>query len=81
MPNKEKQMSNIVWTKPGCTFCEMAKSLLEQKGIEFEERNIGSGWTRDQLMEAVPTARSLPQIFLDGEYIGTYTHLKTHFNL
>ena len=60
---------------------ENVGKTLEQKGIEFEERNIGSGWTRDQLMEAVPTARSLPQIFLDGEYIGTYTHLKTHFNL
>ena len=67
---------NIVWTKPGCTFCDMAKSLLEQKGIEYEERNIGSGWTKEQLLEAIPSARSVPQIVLNNEYIGTYQHLK-----
>jgi len=67
---------NIVWTKPGCTFCDMAKSLLEQKGIEYEERNIGSGWTKEQLLEAIPSARSVPQIILNNEYIGTYEHLK-----
>jgi len=67
---------NIVWTKPGCTFCDMAKSLLQQKGIEYEERNIGSGWTKEQLLEAIPSARSVPQIVLNDEYIGTYEHLK-----
>tara|TARA_Y100000114_G_scaffold155800_1_gene180949 strand:+ start:2389 stop:2613 length:225 start_codon:yes stop_codon:yes gene_type:complete len=73
-------MKAIVWTKPGCTFCDMAKGLLKQKGIEYEERNIGSGWTKEQLMEAVPTARSLPQIFLDDKYIGNYEHLKSYFS-
>jgi glutaredoxin 3 len=58
----------------------MAKNLLNSKGIEFEERNIGSGWTREQLLEAVPTAKTVPQVFLDGEYIGTYQHLKHHFD-
>jgi len=72
---------NIVWTKPGCPFCDMAKNLLNSKGIEFEERNIGAGWTREQLLEAVPTAKTVPQIFLDDQYIGTYQHLKAHFNL
>jgi len=67
---------NIVWTKPGCTFCDMAKSLLQQKGIEYEERNIGSGWTKEQLLEEIPSARSVPQIVLNNEYIGTYEHLK-----
>jgi glutaredoxin 3 len=71
-------MTNIVWTKPACPFCDMAKTLLKQKGIEFEERNIGLGWTREQLLEAVPGARSVPQIFLDDKYIGTYQHLKEH---
>jgi len=70
---------NIVWTKPGCPFCDMAKNLLNQKGIEYEERNICEGWTRDQLLEAVPTAQTVPQIFLNNEYIGTYEQLKQHF--
>ena len=74
-------MTATVWTKPGCPFCDMAKNLLEQKGIVYEEKNLGNGYTREQLLEAVPTAKSVPQIFIDDEYIGTYEHLKTHFSV
>lgn len=74
-------MTATVWTKPGCPFCDMAKNLLEQKGIEYKEKNIGNGYTREQLLEAVPTAKTVPQIFIDGEYIGTFEHLKKHFSV
>ena len=71
-------MKALVWSKNGCTFCTQAKALLESKGIEFEERNISADWTREQLLEAVPTARTLPQIFLDDNYIGGFTELRQH---
>ena len=74
-------MTATVWTKPGCPFCDMAKNLLEQKGIEYKEKNIGNGYTREQLLEAVPTAKPVPQIFIEGEYIGTFEHLKKHFSV
>ena len=54
--------------------------LLQQKGIQFEERKIGDGYSREDLLEAVPTARTVPQIFLDGELIGGFTELKEYFN-
>ena len=69
-------MKAIVWSKYQCTFCEQAKALLTQKGIEFEERKIGDGYTREELLEAVPTARTVPQIFLDGELVGGFNELK-----
>lgn len=70
-------MKATVWSKDQCTFCDQAKSLLKMKGIEFEERNISKGtWSREQLLEAVPSARAVPQIFLDNEYIGGFTELK-----
>jgi glutaredoxin 3 len=59
-----------------CGNCEQAKQLLTMKGIEFEERKIGKDWTKEQLLEAVPTARSVPQIFLDEQYVGGYQELK-----
>jgi glutaredoxin len=69
----------IVWSKDSCPFCVQAKALLKQKGIETEERNINHEWTKEQLLEAVPTARTLPQIFLDDNYIGGFTELRKHF--
>jgi glutaredoxin 3 len=53
-----------------------AKALLEQQGIEYEEKKIGVDYTREQLLEAVPTARTVPQIFLDGELVGGFTQLR-----
>jgi len=72
-------METIVWSKPMCPFCDKAKALLKKKGINFEERLLGSDWTKEQLLEAVPTARSVPQVFLKGEYIGGFNELEKHF--
>jgi glutaredoxin 3 len=72
-------MRAIIWSKDSCTYCVQAKRLLEQKGIEFEERKIGEGWTKEQLLEAVPNAKTVPQIFLDNELVGGFTELYAKF--
>lgn len=71
-------MKAVVWSKYSCPFCDQAKSLLTLKGIEFEERKIGDGYTREDLLEAVPDARTVPQIFLDGNLIGGFQELKKY---
>jgi glutaredoxin len=72
-------MKAIVWSKYHCPFCDQAKALLTQKGIQFEEKKVGDGFTKEDLLEAVPTARTVPQIFLDGKLIGGFTELKKYF--
>ena len=69
-----------VWSKDNCAYCDQAKALLEQRGIEFEERKIGHGYTREQLLESVPTARSVPQIFLNDEFVGGFIELRQRLN-
>ena len=71
-------MKAIVWSKDQCSFCVQAKNLLNSKNIEFEERNIQQDWTREQLLEAVPNARTVPQIFIDDKLIGGFTELRQH---
>ena len=71
-------MKAIVWSKNMCPYCDQAKALLTLKGIAFEERKIGSGYTRENLLEAVPTARTVPQIFIDEQLIGGFTELKQY---
>lgn len=68
-------MKAIIWSKDNCSFCTKAKRLLDSKGIKYEERKIGEQWTREQLLEAVPDARTVPQIFLNDSYIGGYNEL------
>lgn len=69
-------MNTIVWSKYNCPYCDQAKMLLKQKQIQFEERKIGDGWTKEDLLEEIPTARTVPQIILNGELIGGFTELK-----
>jgi glutaredoxin 3 len=73
-------MKTIIWSKYHCTNCEQAKLLLTQKGVVFEERKIGDGWTKEDLLEAVPGAKTMPQIFIDEKLIGGFTELKELLN-
>lgn len=69
-------MKATVWSKYHCPYCDQAKALLKSKDISFEEKKIGDGYTREELLEAVPTARTVPQIFIDDKLIGGFTELK-----
>lgn len=72
-------MNNVViWSKYYCTFCDQAKILLNSRNIPYEERKIGDGWTKEELLEAIPTARSVPQIVIDGKVIGGFNELKEY---
>jgi len=68
-------MKAIIWSKYNCNFCDQAKALLKQKGYVIEERKIGDGYTREELLEAVPTARTVPQIFIEDKLVGGFTEL------
>lgn len=68
--------NNVVWSQPRCVACDQAKALLKMKGIEFEVKVLGENATKQELIAAVPDARSVPQIFLNGKYIGGLMELK-----
>jgi len=72
-------MIAVVYSKDHCPFCEKAKQLLANHGIEYAENRVGVDVTREELLELVPHARTVPQIFLYGNYIGTYEQLVEYF--
>lgn len=74
-------MTAIIWSKTGCPYCDQAKAMLVRNGIKVEERNISLGeWTKEQLLEAVPGVRTVPQIFLHGEYVGDFNALCKYYD-
>ena len=62
-------------------YCDQAKALLKQKGILFEERKIGDGWLKEELLESIPTARTVPQIIINGQLIGGFNELKKYLEV
>lgn len=71
-------MSAVIWSKTTCSYCDLAKDLFNEQGIAFEERIIGQDWTKDQLLEVVPDAKTVPQIFIEGTHVGGYDDLKSY---
>jgi thioredoxin reductase (NADPH) len=78
-------MQAVVWSKNGCPYCDRAKELLGGSGIKYEEHNISdSDELRTQLLEtlekvAPDSPKTVPQIFLDGEYVGGYRELCQYY--
>jgi glutaredoxin len=64
-----------IYSRSGCKWCETSKSLLELKGIEYNELMLDIDITVDQLKTLVPGAKSVPQIMNDNIYIGGYKEL------
>ena len=71
-------MKATIWSKYNCPYCDQAKALLKNKGIPFEEKKIGDGYSKEELLEAIPNARTVPQIFLDDKLIGGFQELNEH---
>ena len=72
--------SVIIWSKYNCPYCDQAKALLKDRRIPFEERKIGDGYTKEELLEAVPNARTVPQIIINGTSIGGFTELRKYID-
>ena len=46
---------------------------MKIKGIEYEEKNIADGHKIQDLLEMVPNAKTMPQIWLNEEHLGGYS--------
>lgn len=70
----------VVWSQPNCQYCNMAKSLLRARGYEIEEKIISVTHTKQQFLEEIPDARTVPQILLNGVLVKNgYNGLKGLF--
>ena len=72
-------MKFLIFTKYRCSYCDRAKTLIEQKGYEYESINIEEDNNIELLLEKKKYARTMPQIFINDKLIGGYTDLVDYF--
>ena len=72
-------MKFLIFTKYRCSYCDRAKTLIEQKGFEYESINIEEDNNIELLLEKNKYARTMPQIFINDKLIGGYTDLVKYF--
>jgi len=61
-----------MYTRPGCWFCAAARRLLQQKGVPFEDIDIGGQPELRQEMEKLSGGYTVPQIFINDRPVGGY---------
>jgi glutaredoxin 3 len=66
-------MPNVVmYTTAICPYCHRAKSLLNHKGVAYEEIRIEGDPERFQEMQQRSQRHTVPQIFIDEFHVGGY---------
>lgn len=66
-----------IYTKPNCSYCVHAKKYLSENNIEYIEYKLNEDFTREELLKAVPIAKTYPVIIINGDYIGGFSDLKS----
>lgn len=64
-----------IFTAPHCDYCIAAKKLLREHGVRFIEIDITEKEKLAEFCELLPRVKSIPQVFVDGEHIGSYEDL------
>jgi len=66
-----------IYSKDNCPYCDMAvrqaQQMVQESSNKYVVYKLGVDFELHELLERVPTARTFPQIMIDGENIGGYT--------
>lgn len=61
----------VLYTRPGCGYCTMAKHLIGSKGVDYTEYNIWSKKEyKNEMLKRSGGSTTVPQIFINDEHIG-----------
>lgn len=68
-------MKVLVYSTRCCPYCVMAKRLLSQKGVQYDEVLVDSDYARRLEMMERSGRRTVPQIFIGETHVGGYDDL------
>jgi glutaredoxin-like protein len=68
-PDANKPLDVTVFTREGCPFCVRAKGMLRDAGLRYDELVLNRDYS-EVTLRAVAGVSMVPQVFINGEYIG-----------
>ena len=60
----------LIYTTKICPYCVRAKSLLDRKGLKYEEIDATDPNIRNEMLQKSGGMRTVPQIFIGDQHIG-----------
>ena len=73
-PKAKKPDQVAIFTREGCSYCTKAKALLRNLGYDYAEVPLDHR-VRTKVIGAVTGKGTVPQVFINGRYIGGYEEL------
>ncbi|MDB4973716.1 MAG: grxA [Myxococcaceae bacterium] len=64
-----------IYTTPACPYCVMAKRLMREKGVEFQEIDVATDSDKRRWLVETTGQRTVPQVFIDGKPYGGFTDI------
>lgn len=76
-PGNPSQQSTqvMLYTKNGCRYCDLAKSLLDRVGISYDSEDISNKPSVQEKLINDTGQRTVPYIFVKDQFIGGYSDL------
>jgi glutaredoxin-like protein len=68
-PRAKKPDQVAIFTREGCQYCVKAKAQLAEAGFDYAEVPLPHN-IRRKVVGAIAGAKTVPQVFVNGEYIG-----------
>jgi glutaredoxin 3 len=59
----------IIYSTQTCPFCKMTKDYLDEKGVEYVEKDVTSDDEAQKEMIEKSGAMSVPVIYIEGEIV------------
>lgn len=66
-------MKVTIYSKPQCPYCDAAEYAAQSRNLDYTVKKLDEDYTKQELLEQFPNAKTFPQIIVDGESIGGYT--------
>ncbi|PQJ89393.1 glutaredoxin domain-containing protein [Aliivibrio sifiae] len=77
-------VETIIFSKTVCPFCVKAKAILDDKNIAYKVFTLDVDLSKEEMVALIQekegiVVNTVPQIYLDGKYIGGHDDLVAFF--
>jgi glutaredoxin 3 len=65
-------IETTIYSTDSCPFCNMAKRLLDSKGVKYNAIDIGNDWAD---LEKKTGRNTVPQVYIGDHHVGGFDEL------
>ncbi len=68
-------MNILIYSKQNCPYCVRAKQFFKERDLAYREVDLSTDYAELDALKKRTGFMTLPQIFIDDQFIGGYTDL------